>query len=108
MSEYGIHLGRIVFVGLLGTILTVDAVVGLQALYFWQLRSAERSETLYAPDAELESLVETQQARLAEYWIVDPKKGTMAIPIRRAMDMVVDELARSNAEGKTGEDKSHE
>ena len=42
---------------LLSVILTIDIVVGLQALYYWQLDRVETSEDLYPPSAKLESLL---------------------------------------------------
>jgi hypothetical protein len=94
MDEYGVSLGKLFFVGLLSVILTIDAVVGLQALYYWQLDRLETSDELYRPPAKLASLLAAQQKQLTEYRMVDAKMGTVAIPIERAMRLVVDELAR--------------
>jgi len=96
MADYGIQIGKVVFVGLLGAILTIDAVVGLQALYYWQLDRAERSESLYRPPAKLESLLAAQRARLTDYRVVDAKKRLVAIPIHRAMELVVAELSQGD------------
>ena len=93
MDEYGISPGKLFFVGLLSVILTIDAVVGLQALYYWQLDRLETSDELYRPPAKLEALLATQQKRLTDYRMVDVKKATVVIPIDRAMKLVVDELS---------------
>jgi len=95
MADYGIQLGKVVFVGLLSVVLTVDVVMGLQALYYWQLDRVEMSEDLYQPPAKLEALLAAQGAQLSDYRMVDAKKGIVAIPIGRAMELVAAELARS-------------
>jgi len=94
MDDYGISPGKLFFVGLLSVILTVDAVVGLQALYYWQLDRLETSDELYRPPAKLKTLLADQQKRLTAYGMVDAEKGIVAIPIDRAMTLVVDELSR--------------
>jgi hypothetical protein len=94
MDDYGISLGKLFLVGLLSVILTIDAVVGLQALYYWQLDQVETSDELYRPSAKLKVLLADQQKRLTDYRVVDVKKGTVAIPIDRAMKLVVNELSR--------------
>jgi hypothetical protein len=96
MDDYGISLGKLFFVGLLSVVLTIDAVVGLQALYYWQLDRLETSDDLYRPPAKLESLTAAQRKLLTEYRMVDAKIGIVAIPIDRAMKLVVDELSRQH------------
>jgi hypothetical protein len=99
MADYGIQLGKVVFAGLLSVVLTVDVVMGLQALYYWQLDRVETSEDLYQPPAKLEALLAAQGAQLSDYRMVDARKGIVAIPIGRAMESVVGELSRGG--GKT-------
>jgi hypothetical protein len=94
MDEYGISLGKLFFVGLLSVILMIDAVVGLQALYYWQLDQVETSEELYSRPAKLETLLTDQQKLLTDYRVLDAKKGIVAIPIDRAMKLVVDDLSQ--------------
>lgn len=95
MNDYGISLGQLFFVGLLSIVLTAVAVMGLQALYYWQLDRVEASESLYPPSAKLDALLTAQEKRLASYAVVDEKKQIVAVPIRRAMELVVNELSRS-------------
>jgi hypothetical protein len=100
MADYGIQIGKIFFVGLLSVILTIDIVVGLQALYYWQLNREETSEALYQPPKKLASLLNTQRMHLTDYYRVDEKKAIVAIPIGQAMNLVVAELSRGP--GTTG------
>jgi len=98
MDEYGISPGKLFFVGLLSVVLTIDAVIGLQALYYWQLRQAETSESLYRPSEKYVKAREAQRVRLAEYRLENAEKGVVAVPIERAMQLVVDEFAKPNDE----------
>ena len=94
MADYGIQIGKVVFVGLLSLIVTTDVIVGLGALYYWQLDRVEASDDLYQRPAKIEALVTAQRGQLADYRIVDAKKGVVAIPIGRAMDLTISELSR--------------
>lgn len=97
MADYGIQIGRVVFVGLLSVITTINIVVGLEALYYWQLGRVEVAEESYQPPAKLKSLAAAQQTRLTDYRVVDAKTDIVAIPIGRAMDLVVADLSRHGA-----------
>ena len=90
MADYGIQLGKVFFAGLLSVILTLDVVVGLQALYYWQLNRVEISEDICQPSAKLNA----QRTQLTDYRMVDAKQEIVAIPIGRAMELVVAELSR--------------
>jgi hypothetical protein len=102
MEDYGIPIGKLFFVGLLSVILTVDVVMGLLALYYWQLDQAVASEDLYRPPAKLAASLEAQQKLLSEYRVVDAKKGVMAVPINRAMKLVVDKLSQKDGSSRGG------
>jgi hypothetical protein len=93
MEDYGIPLGRLFFIGLLSVVLTVDVVMGLQALYYWQLDRAETASDLFPASAKLEKELSAQRALLADYRVEDAEKGVVAVPISRAMRLVVDELS---------------
>jgi hypothetical protein len=102
MEDYGIPLGKLFFVGLLSVILTVDVVMGLLALYDWQSDVAQNVESLYQRPAKLEDAIEDQKKLLAEYRVVDAKKGIVGVPIDRAMELVVDRLSREGVAPKGG------
>jgi hypothetical protein len=94
MADYGIQIGKVVFIGLLSVIVTVDVVVGLEALYYWQLDQIESSDDLHQRPPKVEALLTAQRAQLADYRIVDAKKGIVAIPIGRAMNLTITELSQ--------------
>ena len=93
MADYGIQIGKIFFIGLLSVILTLDIVVGLMAMYNWQLDRTETADELYQPPKKLNDLLYAQRAQLTDYRVVDAKKGIVSIPIDRAMELVVAELS---------------
>lgn len=79
----------IAFVGLIVAILTF-AVMILAMVVYYQASARERYEKqISQAPAELATVTANQQARLTEYRWVDQPKGIVAIPIDRAMDLVV-------------------
>jgi hypothetical protein len=97
MADYGINIGKVFFVGLLSVIVTADIVVGLEALYYWQLGETQVVEDAEPRPANLRALVEAQQKQLTDYRVLDKKKGIVSIPIGRAMDLTLAELSRHDA-----------
>jgi hypothetical protein len=97
MADYGINIGKVFFVGLLSVIVTVDIVVGLEALYYWQVTQTEAAEDADPRPANLRALLEVQQKQLTDYRVLDGKKGIVSIPIDRAMDLTLAELSRQDA-----------
>lgn len=83
----------IAIVGFLGAIATFAIIVVLQVLYY-QLEAVEqyKKEVSQAP-AELSNVLADQEAKLAGYRWVDQQKRLVAVPIDRAMRLVVDDLA---------------
>ena len=91
MNDYGISVGKLFFVGLVSVVLITVLVVGLEALYYWQVcRLEEASEESYRPWPKLEAATEAQQKRLTDYAVVDAKKGIVSIPVGRAKQLVLD------------------
>jgi hypothetical protein len=75
----------------LGAILLFVIVVGLQAL-FYQTRDDEVAAKSYAqPPQELAQVRSEQLERIRGYHWVDQPHGVVAIPIDRAMDLIVEE-----------------
>ncbi len=92
----------IALVGFISAILFFAIVVLLEVVFYWA--EAQQRENDVGPPQELATLTHNQQARLAEYRWVDQKKGVVAIPIDRAMELVVADLSGSAkpARGKEG------
>ena len=85
----------IALVGFISALLFFASIILLQVMFF-RTEARQRAENDAVPPQELTALVHNQQARLAEYRWVDEKKGVVAVPIDRAMELVVGDLS-SNA-----------
>lgn len=101
MNDYGVNTQKVVLAGLLGVILTVAAIMALQVLYYRYTSGVEATEKFSEPSPKLQKLLAEQEERLAEYrridTEIDTEKGIVAIPIERAMELVVEELSEPEA-----------
>jgi hypothetical protein len=82
---------RIVYIGVLGVILTFVIIVALQVI-FYRMEQTEiaRKVARHGPE-EVFRLQATQLEQLNNYRWVDRKTNTVAIPIERAMEIVAQE-----------------
>jgi hypothetical protein len=78
-------------------ILTFVVVIALQALFFrWKDSEFDRKVVERLP-AELTEMKEEQLSQLSAYRWVDKEAGVAAVPIDRAMELVMDEENRKEA-----------
>lgn len=78
-------------VGIAGALFLFALIVALQALYGAAERAEFQRKVVEEKPIELQSLRAAQLERLGGYRSVDPAGGVVAIPIERAMDLVVEE-----------------
>lgn len=76
-------------VGIVGTILVIVAVVFLQGLYESVNRSEFQRKIVAEAPAELTKLRAAQQRKLSATAWVDKQNGIVAIPIEKAMALLV-------------------
>ena len=82
---------KTVVVGIIGAIIMFVLIVAVQALFYKEESDVAR---LYERDpGEARLRLAEQQEALNAYRYVDEKAGVVAIPIERAMELVVNELA---------------
>jgi hypothetical protein len=82
-----------VVVGIVGAVLVLVAIVAMQAL-FYNAESAETYNKQYRESPQgLTQLRTGQLEQLNSYRWIDQKQGVAAIPIDRAMELVVHDLA---------------
>jgi len=92
-EQDGIDTPVVAIVGVLSGIL-IFALVVLLLVVFHHVETGQRmAKDIDRPPTELSNLVARQQARLASYERIDPQKKVYAIPIDRAMELVLAELA---------------
>ncbi|NLX94968.1 MAG: hypothetical protein GXY83_02205 [Rhodopirellula sp.] len=87
-------------IGLLGSILVFAVIVLLTILYYGAEARQEYVKNVSQPYAELDNLLASQRAKLVEYRWLDQKSKSVAIPIDRAMQLVVAELSQANGRDK--------
>jgi hypothetical protein len=90
----------IAVVGFISALLLFAIIIFLQVMFYHVQAEQRYEKDLDQPPLELSNLVHNQEARLAEYRWVDQKKGVVAIPIDRAMELVVADLSKGKKEGK--------
>ena len=84
-------------VGLIGTILLL-AVIVLAQVMFYNVQQMEDQAKLYAPKPkELLQVQAEQLAKISTYRYVNETDGIVAIPIDRAIEIVVAEMKSSPA-----------
>jgi hypothetical protein len=93
--------GTILIVAAVGAILIFVAVVSLEA-WFYRTEESERVVKVYSQVPEdLAGLRATQREQLSGYRWVDQARGTVSIPIDRAMELVVRDQGVNPSTGAT-------
>ncbi len=98
-----VKTSAVALVGVLAAVLLLAIIILLQVVYYWTAARQVQRKEIDAPQLALREVVAAQQAKLAEYHWVDQKQGIVALPIDRAMDLVVRDLAA--AEGRHAKPK---
>lgn len=100
-TQYDVNSPKIALVGFLGSVI-LFAVVILLAVIFYHLKADQDfRKDVNQPQVELDQLVARQRGILTEYRVLDKEKGVYAIPVSRAMNMIVAER-QANPEGPPG------
>lgn len=94
-----VKVWQLSLIGLMSVAAITILVLLLQIVYLHSTRQVHERD-FSQPPAELSQLLAEQQARLLEYRLIDPKKERVAIPIERAEQLVLRELARREAPPK--------
>jgi len=81
----------IAFVGVVGTIITVFLVFAVAALSQSFEKTENEVKVVEVPEATSDSILANQAAALTEYRWIDQDKNIVAVPIDRAMEIVVQE-----------------
>lgn len=83
-----------------GTLLLVATVLFLQGLFEAQNRKEFERKVVAEKPQELRDLRAAQTQVLNSYRMVDPKAGTVAIPVDRAVELLIEESKRPAAAGQ--------
>ena len=92
----------IALVGLIGAIVVFAIVVLLMVVFYRVEADQQFAKDVSQPYGQASRLAADQQGRLASYGWVDQKRGIAYIPVTRAMELVVSELAQDPEADVTG------
>jgi hypothetical protein len=92
-----LNTSKIAAVGFISVIIVFALIILVQVLFYWTEANQRIVKDIDQPYLEYANLTADQQAKLAKYQWLDEKEKIVAIPIRRAMELVVDELSKPSA-----------
>ena len=123
MPNFGDDLNtpKIAVVGFIAAIVVFAIIILMQVMFYWAQSQQHLVKDIDQPYLEYADLTADQQAKLAKYQWIDEKQKIAAIPIKRAMEIVVHELSQQSplptnlrlvpgegrGEGKSEKEKSH-
>src|SRR4051794_32972022 len=90
-EEDKINAPLLAAIGTVSILILVGIIVGLQVMFFAMSQAEGARKDPQETAFVLSEYRASQQEKLESYKILDPAKGVYAIPIDRAMDLVVQE-----------------
>jgi predicted lipid-binding transport protein (Tim44 family) len=115
MSDFGEDLNtpKIAVVGFIAVIVIIALIILMQVMFYWAEAQQRLIKDVDQPYLEYANIKADQQAKLAKYQWLDQKEKIVAIPIKRAMELVVDDLSKKSplplgegqGEGNSANDK---
>ena len=85
---------KIAVVGFISAIVIFALIILTQALFYWTEAQQRIVKDVDQPYLEIANLNADQQAKLAKYQWLDAEKKVVGIPIKRAMELVVEKYNR--------------
>jgi len=98
MDEGG--TGRVIALGSAALVLFLALIVGLQSYHHAAAQRLMQHKALVQGTAEIARLKASQQALLDGYRWIDKNAGTAAVPIGKAMEMIIREYAEPVQESR--------
>lgn len=90
-----LNTSAVALVGFLGAVLVFIVIVALMVVFYRVETQQQYAKEILPAYSRSAQLAADQQGRLADYAWVDAEKRIARIPIERAMELVVEELARN-------------
>ncbi len=105
MQRYDdLNVTAIAIATFVGAVLTFAAILGIQVLYYAVANRQHEQKVIAAPTIDSDTVITEQEVKLTRYGWIDREKNQVAIPIERAMEVVVREL--SSVDSKEHSDDS--
>lgn len=93
VEKENLDIPMILTIGIVSTVLTAAAVLGVQALYLSFAQAETTRKVTLAPTVDADSKLAEQDAKLASYGWANRQQGQVVIPIDRAMELVTTDYA---------------
>jgi hypothetical protein len=77
--------------GVLSCIITVVLILGIQVMYYRAANAQQQQKVISVVYTDSESVIAAQESQLARYGWLNREAGVVAIPIERAMELMVQE-----------------
>jgi hypothetical protein len=90
MESYEPKSGLVAVVGVVSAVVLVAVILLLQAIYYRAEQKENLAKAVMVPP-EAQAVRAEQLGQLQGYRVVDPQQGIVAIPIDRAMELVLQE-----------------
>jgi hypothetical protein len=105
MQRYNdLNTPMIALVGFLGMLLTFITILVLEIVYYSSANRQDAQKIVNVPTTTSNSLLAEQEVKLTRYGWINRDEKQVAVPIERAMQLVVDELsATPGEEGSDGQ-----
>ncbi len=93
MAKYDdIDTKMVATVGVVSVLIVVGSILAIQVLYNNFDRAEAERKVIAVESADVRNLLAEQEARLNRAGWIDRQQGLIAIPIERAMELVVEEM----------------
>jgi nitroreductase len=89
-------VAKIAIIGIVGALILFVIIVGLQALFYGMEREEVTRKQVASPPMTVTQLRAQHEEQLTTYRWIDQKAGIVAIPVDRAMKLVVAESSKSD------------
>ncbi|MBA4031256.1 MAG: hypothetical protein C0478_10270 [Planctomyces sp.] len=104
MAKYDdLNVRGIAVAGIASVVIVIVCIVGIQAVYFDYKQREDQKKVVDAQPVFADSVLAEQRSRLNEYGWIDKEKQIVAIPIDRAMEIVVKEEAAKRTKVDTAD-----
>jgi hypothetical protein len=99
MSHYeDLNTTKIALVGFISMAVVFAIILLIMFLFHIEMAEQTQLKVVDQPAAEFAGLTADQQGKMASYRWVDKDKKIVQIPIKQAMDLVVNELQKTQAD----------
>ena len=95
MSHYeDLNTTKIALAGFISTVAVFALILLMIVLFHWEMAEQNQLKVVDQPAVEFDTLAADQKAQLTKYRWLDPEQKIVQIPIKQAMELVLEELQK--------------